>query len=399
MLSKRVSHLKPSATLALSTRAKELKSAGKDVISLAVGEPDWNTFQVASSAGIQAIEEGFTKYVPASGTLELRKAIAQKTSQETGIPYEFKNVSVTGGAKFSIFTALQCLVDSGDEVIFPSPYWVSYPTMVDLSEGTAVKVPTLESEKFKLQNSSLRKHLSDKTKVLLLNSPSNPTGEYYEESELKDVADILLKYPRVVVLTDDIYNCLTFNGKIAPHILNVAPELSERTVCVNGASKTYSMTGWRVGWAVGPESIIKSMTNYQSQTLGCASAISQRAALAAIQSGQPELQTSLKTLKKRRDFAVNKLNTIEGLNVTLPNGAFYIWLNISQLLGKSFEGQTLKTSGDFCEALLMSQMVVTVPGIEFGMEGYLRLSYALSQDRMSEAIDKIHTFIKSLVDG
>lgn len=399
MLSKRVSHLKPSATLALSARAKELKSKGKDVISLAVGEPDWNTFQVASSAGIQAIEEGFTKYVPASGTLELRKAIAQKTSQETGVSYGFKNVSVTGGAKFSIFTALQCLVDSGDEVVFPSPYWVSYPAMVELSGGKAIKIPTLESGKFKLTGSTFKKHLSDKTKVVLLNSPSNPTGELYEENELKDIADILLKYPRVVVLTDDIYNCLTFNGKVAPHILNVAPALSDRTVCVNGVSKTYAMTGWRIGWAVGSEPIIKAMTNYQSQALGCASAISQKAALAAIESGQPELESSLKILKERRDFAVNKLNTIEGLSVSLPHGAFYIWLNISQLLGKSFEGQTLKTSSEFCEALLMSQMVVTVPGIEFGMEGYLRLSYALSQERMNEAIDKIHTFVKSLVDG
>ncbi len=399
MLSKRVSHLKPSPTLALSARAKELKSKGRDVISLAVGEPDWNTFQEASDAGIQAIKEGFTKYVPASGTLELRKAIAQKTSQETGISYEFKNVSVTGGAKFSIFTALQCLVDSGDEVIFSSPYWVSYPTMVELSEGTAVKVPTLESEKFKLQNSSLRKHLSDKTKVLLLNSPSNPTGEYYEESELKKIADVILENPRIVVLVDDIYNCLTFNGKVAPHILNVAPELSDRTVCVNGVSKTYAMTGWRIGWAVGPEAIIKKMTNYQSQALGCASAISQRAALAAIKKGQPELETSLKILRKRRDFAVNALNTIEGLHVSSPGGAFYIWLNISKFLKKSFEEQTLQTSSDFCEALFKNQMVVTVPGIEFGMEGYLRLSYALSQEKMSEAIGRIHTFVKSLVDG
>ena len=396
MLSKRVSYLKPSATLALSARANELKAEGKDVISLAVGEPDWNTFQVASSAGIQAIEDGLTKYVPASGTLELRKAIAQKTSQETGIQYEFKNVSVTGGAKFSIFTALQCLVDLGDEVIFPSPYWVSYPAMVELSEGKAIIVPTLESEKFKLKNSALKEHLNDKTKVVLLNSPSNPTGEYYEESELREVADVVLEYPRVIILVDDIYNCLTFNGKVAPHILNVAPELSERTVCVNGVSKTYAMTGWRIGWAVGPESIIKAMTNYQSQALGCASAISQKAALAAIQGGQPELESSLKILKERRDFAVNTLNKIDGLNVSPPGGAFYIWLNISQLLGKSFEGQTLKTSSAFCEALLMSQMVVTVPGIEFGMEGYLRLSYALSQERMGEAIGRVHNFVKTL---
>ncbi len=398
MLSKRVSHLKPSATLALSARAKELKSEGKDVISLAVGEPDWNTFQVASSAGIQAIEDGFTKYVPASGTLELRKAIAQKTSQETGVRYKFQNVSVTGGAKFSIFTALQCLVNLDDEVLFSSPYWVSYPAMVELSGGRPIKVLTLESEKFKLKRSSLKESVSDKTKVVLLNSPSNPTGEYYEESELKEIADVLLEYPDIVVLTDDIYNCLIFNGRVAPHILNVAPELSERTVCVNGVSKTYAMTGWRIGWAVGPESIIKAMTNYQSQALGCASAISQKAALAAIQSGQPELESSLKTLRERRKFAVTQLNTIDGFHISPPGGAFYIWLNISKVLGKSFEGQSLKTSSDFCESLLRSQMVVTVPGIEFGMEGYLRLSYALSQKRMAEAIERIGIFVKGLTD-
>lgn len=393
ILSKRVQSLKPSPTLALAAKAKELQAEGHDVISLSVGEPDWDSFSVAKAAGVKAIEDGFSKYTPASGIPELRKAIAQRVSAETGTNFAADEVTVSTGGKFVIFSALQALLDPGDEVIIPAPYWVSYPTMVELAEGVPQIALCEETSEFKLTPELLLKSITPKTKLLILNSPSNPTGMMYSKKELEALAQVLKDHPQVLILSDDIYNRLVFEGTVSPHILQVAPELKDRTVIVNGVAKSYSMTGWRVGWALGPATLIKAMTNYQSQSVSCAASISQRASLSAILEGEKELGEAVKELKVRRDFITEEFNKIPGMSVVAPDGAFYIWPNIKSFIGKTLNGVKIENSSDFSKALLEKEKVAVVPGVEFGLEGYIRVSYALSKDRMSEAITRITRFL------
>lgn len=395
-LSKRALALKPSATLALSTKAKELKAEGHSVISLSVGEPDWDSLEVAKAAGIKAIQDGFTKYTPASGTPELKKAIAEQTSNDLGVSYKPSDVTVTAGGKYVIYSALQTLLDPGDEVIIPAPYWVSYPAQVELSGGTPVIVPCSRETQFKMSAEMLNAAITDATKLLILNSPSNPTGMMYSAAELTDIAKVLKDHPHVYVLSDDIYNRLVFEGDLAPHILKVAPELKERVLVMNGASKTYSMTGWRCGWALGNEKWIKAMTSFQSQSTSGASSITDRAVTAAIIGGQPEFKKSLIELKRRRDFVVKAFSQIPGLELGTPDGAFYIWPNIESFYGKSYKDKKIESSSDFSAALLEDQKVVAVPGVEFGLDGYLRISYALKDESMQEAANRIRTFVEKL---
>lgn len=397
MLSERAKSLKPSPTLALAAKAKELTAAGKDVISLSVGEPDWDTFESIKKVGVEAIQSGATKYSPANGIPELRKAIAKQLKGDLGIDYEIEQVTVTSGAKFVIFAALQMIVNSGDEVIIPAPYWVSYPTMVELASGMPRVVESNEATKFKLSAEQLREHIGPKTKAVIFNSPSNPTGNMYSTEELSALAEVLRENPHVLILADDIYNRLVFNEQgVAPNLLQVAPDLKDRTIIINGCSKTYSMTGWRIGWAVGPKDIIGAMNKYQSQSVSCACTFAQLAAVEAIENGDEELKKSLVELKKRRDFVFEQLLTVQGIKVEPPDGAFYIWPNIKSYFGKSFNGEKIKTSKDFAKHLLEDQMVVAVPGSEFGTEGYLRLSYALSQERMGEAVQRLKAFVAKL---
>lgn len=396
-LADRVSSLKPSPTLALAAKAKELAAQGHKVIALSVGEPDWDSFEVAKQAGIEAIQNGFSKYVPSNGIPELRKAIAVQTKKETGVEYSPDDVTVSTGGKFIIFSALQSLLNKGDEVIIPAPYWVSYPTMVELAEGTPVIVSCPASCNFKLTRELLAKAITPKTRLLILNSPSNPTGVMYTKTELKELADVLRDHPQVLVMSDDIYNRLVFEGAVAPHLLHIAPELKDRILIVNGAAKTFSMTGWRVGWALGPQAWIKAMTNYQSQSVSCAASMAQKATLAAIEKGQPELETAIKQLKIRRDFVCDLLSKVPGLKNGCPDGAFYVWPDISSFFGKSYNGKKITGSGDFAQALLEDQKVVCVPGNEFGLDGYLRISYVISNSAMTEAVDRLKAFIAKLV--
>ncbi|MCB0355849.1 MAG: pyridoxal phosphate-dependent aminotransferase [Bdellovibrionales bacterium] len=397
MLANRVKNLKPSPTLALAAKAKELKAQGNDVISLTVGEPDWDTFATIKQAAIQAIENGETKYTPASGMPELRKIIAEQTSKDLSLNYAAEEVTVSAGGKFVIFSALQSLLDPGDEVIIPAPYWVSYPTQVELAEGKPVIVPTKKENRFMLTGAELEKAITDKTKMLIINSPSNPTGNMYSAEALNDLAQVLLKYPKIMLMSDDIYNRLVFNKEgLAPHILHQAPQLKDRVIIINGVSKTYSMTGWRLGWALGPKSVIAAMSNYQSQSVSCAAAFTQRASIEAIRACDEELKSSIKSLLVRRDFVIEHLNQLAHVTLEVPDGAFYVWPDISYYLGKSWQGKKLVDSGDFSTALLESQMVATVPGKEFGQEGYLRLSYAVKEERMKEAIARIQTFLQQL---
>lgn len=395
-LAQRAKLLKPSPILMLAARAAELKAAGHNVISLSIGEPDWDTYDHVKEVAIGAIRVGMTKYTPANGIPELRKAVAAQASEDIGIPYDPSQVTVSSGAKFVLFSALQTLVDPGDEVILVAPFWASYTTMVEMAGGRPKIVVCDESVDFKLTPELLEKAIGPKTKVLLLNSPSNPTGKVYSRDELRKLADVLVKYPNVAVISDDIYNRLSFEEKVAPHILQAAPELKDRVVVLNGASKSYAMTGWRLGWALGPKEIISAMTSYQSQSVSCATAVSQHAALEAVKNADKNVAATVEVLRQRRDFLVAELEKIPGIRVALPEGAFYLWMNVSKYMGKSFNGKVMHTSADLAEALLVDQMVAAVPGIEFGLEGYFRLSYALENAKGKEAVDRMKAFFLSL---
>jgi aspartate aminotransferase len=396
MISKKAKALKPSPTLALAAKAKELAASGRDVISLSVGEPDWDTLPSAKKAGLEAIEKGVTKYTPANGTPELRKLIAEQTSQDLKLEFKADDVTVSSGGKMVIYIALQTILDEGDEVIIPAPYWVSYPVQVELAGGKNVFVPTTLETQFKMTAAQLEKVITPKTKLLIFNSPSNPTGLMYTDKELKALAEVLKKHPHVYILSDDIYNRLVFEGELAPHLLLVAPELKDRVLVMNGASKTYSMTGWRVGWALGPQTWIKAMTNYASQSVSQAASMSQAATAAAIKNCGAELKTSLVELKKRRDMAVERMKSIPGVETLPPDGAFYLWPDIRNTFGKKYNGKSINNSSDFSALLLEEKNVAVVPGVEFGMEGYVRMSFALNEKRMIEAIDRIRDFVIAL---
>lgn len=396
-LSKRVQMLKPSATLALAAKAKELKAQGKDVISLTVGEPDWDTFDSIKEAGITALREGHTKYTPSSGIPELKEAIVRQTNADLNLNYKTSEVTVTTGGKFTIFSALQSLLDPGDEVIIPAPYWVSYPTEVELAEGVPVIVNTLAENRFTLTAAELEAAITSKTKMLILNSPSNPTGNMYSRQTLVEIAEVVRKHPNLIVMSDDIYNRLVFlESGLAPHLLHVAPDLKDRVVIINGVSKTYSMTGWRLGWALGDESLIGAMNKYQSQSVSCASGFTQKAAVVAIEKSDSDLKKSLNELAERRTLVVAEINKLSGLHVDEPDGAFYVWLDVQKYLGRTWGAQVIETSREFSSALLESKLVATVPGIEFGLDGYLRLSYALGKERMMEAVERLKDFLTEL---
>lgn len=397
MLSQRALSLKPSPTLQLVAKAKELSSKGHDVIALSVGEPDWHTFDAAAKAGIAAINEGFSKYTPANGILELREAICEQIRKEHGFDYSPNQVTVGTGAKFILFAAFQMLCDKGDEVIIPSPFWVSYPVMVELAEGKSVIIDCGPETHFKVTPGQLEKAITAKTKAFVFASPSNPTGIAYSKEELKALAEVFKKHPNIVIISDDIYNHLMFGScKVAPHILDVAPELKDRVLIVNGVSKSYAMTGWRIGWALGPAPLIKCMADYQSQSTSSASSISQRAAYAAIKNSDQDVVKANEMLKNRLEKAMENLSSVPLIKAIRPDGAFYLWLDISQTIGKSFEGQSIQSSRDFASILLEKYYVAAVPGVEFGVEGFMRISFAIETERMVEAIKRMKDMIAKL---
>ncbi|MNJ92672.1 Aspartate aminotransferase [compost metagenome] len=396
-LSKRAQNLKTSPTLFLVAKAKELAAKGHDVISLTVGEPDWPTFSIPSEAGIEAIQKNITKYTPANGTIELRQAIVEKIKNELGVVYTPKQVTVASGAKFIVFAALQMLCSPGDEVIIGSPYWVSYPMMVELADGVPHIIDCTEQESFKITPEKLRKAINAKTKALLFCSPSNPTSLLYTKEELAALAEVLREHPQVAVISDDMYNRLVFDGTlVAPHILHVAPDLVDRVVAVNGGSKAYSMTGWRIGWAAGPERLITAMADYQSQATGSASSISQHAAVAALKNCEPDIKEVVQKLRHRSESAMAEFQSIPQFKVSPPDGAFYFWVDIHSCLGKTYQGQLVRTSKDFCDILLDKFFVATVPGVECGVEGFMRLSFAVSEETMNRAIVRMKDFVNQL---
>jgi len=395
MISKRAQMLKPSPTLAMANRARELQAQGKDVVSMTVGEPDWATFTVANQAGIEAIEKGFTKYTAAHGTPELRQEVAKQTSEQVGVEYGPNEVVIGSGAKYILFSILMMILDSGDEVLIPTPYWVSYPTMVELAGGVPKAVECGENVNFKLTPELLAKAITPKTKALILCSPSNPTGLQYSREELKALAEVLRQNKNVVLISDDIYNRLIFNdSKMAPHILHVAPDLRERMLIVNGASKTYSMTGWRVGWALGPKQVISPMADFLSQTTSSPSSISQKAALAALQKGDAELVKARQNLTAKKDQTLKAFKGLKGMKISQPDGAFYLWVDVKECLGRTHRksGKKIQNDKELAEILLNDHLVATVPGSEFGAEGYLRLSFVTSEANIVKAGQRFQDF-------
>jgi len=396
-LAQRVSLMKPSPILMLAARAGELKAQGHDVISLSIGEPDWTPYENIKEAAIASIREGKTKYTPAPGIPELRKAISEQATRDLGLSFDPTQVTVSSGAKFVLFAALQALVNPGDEVILIAPFWASYTTMVELAGGIPKIVVCDKTTDFKISPDMLRKAIGPRTKAILMNSPSNPTGKIYSMAELKALADVLRATPGVAVISDDIYNRLCFETKLAPHLLQAAPDLRDRVICLNGASKSYAMTGWRLGWALGPKEVINAMSAYQSQSVSCPNSMAQYAAIEAVKNSDPDVAKTVESLKDRAASITREVEKIPGVKAAKPEGAFYLWIDISAYMGKSLNGKVLKTSDDLSEALLMDQMVAAVPGSEFGLDGYFRLSYALSKEKATEAAARMATFFKKLV--
>lgn len=327
----------------------------------------------------------------------MREAICEQTILDLGHHYDADQVTVSAGAKFVLYSALQSLINPGDEVIIPSPYWVSYPTMVELAGGLPVIAACGPETGFKLTANALERTITPKTKMIILNSPSNPTGSVYSMEEWKQIGDVLKKHKQVIVLSDDIYNRLVFDSSdVAPHILQATPDLADRTVVINGVSKTYSMTGWRLGWAVGPKDVIKAMTNLQSQSVSCASPFTQTAALTALKMDKAALAPYIKKLQVRRDFICSSLSNMKGVEVLKPQGAFYVFPDFRGVCGRGFKGHGLNDCNQIARILLEEELVATVPGCEFGAPGFLRMSFALDQDVMGKALMRIESFIDRL---
>jgi len=397
MLAKRVKKIKPSPTLAVTAKIKAMKAQGIDVVGFGAGEPDFDTPDNIKAKAIEAINAGFTKYCPVEGIPELKEAIVEKIKKELGLEYKTQEVIVSCGAKHSIYNALMSLVDEGDEVLIPAPYWVSYPDMVLLCGGKPKIIKTKEVEGFKLDPDKLKRAITQKTKVLILNSPSNPAGVTYTKEELEDIANVLLKHKKVFIISDDIYEKLVYDGLKFSNIVQACPDLKERTIIVNGVSKTYSMTGWRIGYALGPKPVIDAMINIQSQSTSNPTSISMKAAVEALKGPQEAVENMRKEFEERRNIIVDGLNAIEGVKCLKPKGAFYVFPNISSTFGKKTPSKKLINSSlSFSEALLEEARVGVVPGAEFGAEGYVRLSYATSRESIRKGLERIREFILSL---
>jgi len=390
IVSNSLKRIKPSPTIAVSQKARELKAAGKDVIGLGAGEPDFDTPENIKNAAIDAIKSGDTKYTAVDGTPALKKAIVDKYKRENNLDYLPEQISVGTGGKQIIFNAILATVNPGDEVIIPAPYWVSYPDIVLLAGGTPKIVKCSEENNFKITPDELRKNINKKTKWIIINSPSNPTGSGYTQKELEALGEVLKKNKNVFILSDDIYEHITYDG-FKFFTIGQIKELKDRTLTMNGVSKSYSMTGWRIGYGAGPKDIIKAMAKLQSQSTTNPSSISQAAAVEALNGTQDFIKTRAESFKERRDFVVKYLNSIKGLSCLKPNGAFYVFPNCKKLLGTK-----LKTDKEFVEKLLEEALVAVVQGSAFGLDGYFRISYATSMDNLKKALERIKSFCESL---
>jgi aspartate aminotransferase len=396
-LSDTLSRVKPSATIAVTTKAAELKRAGRDVIGLGAGEPDFDTPENVKEAAIKAIRDGKTKYTPVDGIPELKEAIAAKFRQENNIAYEPAEVSVGTGGKQVLYNALMATLNAGDEVVIPAPYWVSYPDMVLLAGGTPITIDTRLEDDFKLKPEALEAAITPRTKWVILNSPSNPSGAAYTRAELKALTDVIARYPDVWVMTDDMYEHLVYGDFVFHTVAEVEPGLKERTLTVNGVSKAYAMTGWRIGYAGGPAHLVKAMAKIQSQSTSNPCSISQWAAVEALTGPQDHITANNEVFRQRRDLVVSMLNQASGITCTTPEGAFYVYPGCAGVMGKTApSGTAIGSDGDFATELLEAEGVAVVPGTAFGLAPFFRISYATSTEALEEACRRIQRFCGNL---
>jgi aspartate aminotransferase len=400
LIAQRLTKISPSQTIAISSKARALKAAGRDVISLSAGEPDFDTPANIKAAAVSAIAAGQTKYTDVAGTPALRRAVAAKYKRDSGIDYAPEEIIISTGGKQVIYNAMVATLDPGDEVIIPSPCWVSYPDIVALADGTPVIVPCGQNNAFKLRAEDLESAITPRTKWFFLNSPCNPTGAAYSAEELRPICDVLLRHPHVWVFSDDIYEKLTYDGFKPATIVEVEPRLRDRAVTMNGCSKAYAMTGWRIGFAGAPVALIRAMDTLQSQSTSSTSSISQAAAVEALEGPQDSIAGMTETYRMRRDLVVDALRAAPGLTCHKPEGAFYVFPGLHGCLGKtSAGGKRLETDEDFVVALLEEEGVAAVHGSAFMYPGHFRVSYATDTESLREACARIHRFCAALVDG
>jgi aspartate aminotransferase len=392
-LSKKGLEISPSVTLEITAKAKEMKAKGIDVISFGAGEPDFNTPENIQNKGIQAIKEGKTRYTPASGTNELKNAICNKLENDNDLAYNPSNIIISSGAKHSIYNALMAIINPGDEVIVSIPYWVSYPQMIKLAGGTPVYIQTKEENDFKYQMNDLNKALTKNTKAIIINSPNNPTGTIYNENELKNIADWAVKN-NIFVISDEIYEKLIYDNEKHISIASLNDDIKDLTIVINGMSKAYAMTGWRIGYAAANEEIIKVMSNIQSHTTSNPCSISQYASVEGLSGNQNAVNEMKRHFEERRNFMVDKVNNIKGLSCRKPKGAFYVMVNFTNLKGKTIKGIKIDSSLDFAKLLLDEGKVAVIPGIGFGDDDYVRLSYATSMENIEEGLNRIKSIVE-----
>ncbi len=385
--------VEPSATLSVDSLAKKLKAEGEDIVGFGAGEPDFETPDNIKEAGIRAIREGKTRYTPAAGMKELREACAYRLKQDFGLDYDYKQIVIGSGAKHVLYTALTALINPGDEVIIPAPYWVSYYEMVRMVCGHPVIIRTKEAQQFKITPEQLENAITEKTKLFMLNNPSNPTGMLYSRDELKALADICVKHD-IYIMSDEIYYCLVYDNKKFTSIASLGPEIKKRTIVVNGVSKAYAMTGWRIGFAAANPEIAGVMGNLLSHSASAPSTISQVAATEALTGPQDTVEAMRKVFEERRNYIVERMNKIDGVSCISPDGAFYIMMNIKKLFGRNICGHLINNADDFAYAFLAKGKVAVVPCTAFGTSSFVRWTYATSMENIKKGLDRLEEFLK-----
>lgn len=387
--------ISPSPTLAIDAKFKQMKAEGMNVVGFGAGEPDFDTPSHIKQAAIDAIMSGKTKYTPASGTIQLKQAICEKFKNDNGLDYAPENIVVSNGAKHSLINAFGAILNPGDEVIIPAPYWVSYPEMVKYNDGVPVILYTEEKNEFKFSPEELEAAITPKTKALVLNTPCNPTGMVYEEDELRAIADIAVKHG-IYVISDEIYEHLIYNGKVHKSIASFNDQIKDQTIIINGVSKTYAMTGWRIGFTASNAKIAKLMSNVQSHSTSNPNSIAQEATIAALTGPKDELEMMIKEFDSRRQYMVERINNVEGVSCKAPNGAFYVMMNIEKLIGKTVKGKLIQSADDFSEIFLSEELVAVVSGVGFEAPNFVRWSYATSKENIKEGIDRLERLLSDV---
>ena len=394
-LSRKAQAIEPSLTLAITAKAKEMKEKGIDVISFSAGEPDFNTPKNIINAAIKAMEDGNTKYTSVNGILQLREAICKKFKDDNGLEYNPSQIVVSTGAKQSLANTFLAILNPGDEVIVSTPYWVSYPELIKLADGKPVFVEGDEKSNYKFNKENLEKAVTAKTKAIVLNTPNNPTGTIYNKEELEVIADFAKKY-NIIIISDEMYEKLIYDNENHISIASLSKDAYERTIVINGLSKSYAMTGWRIGYCAASEKIAKLMMSIQSHVTSNVCSITQYAALEALNGPQDEITKMINEFEKRRNYMINRIESIDNLSIVKPKGAFYIMINIENCLGKEINGKILNDSMEFCASLLENEKLAVIPGKAFGLNNYIRVSYATSMEAIKEGLNRIESFIKKL---